>query len=57
MVYDAQKVLGDAVKNRWKLKAIDSLVANDMMPKEERSKIIELMIGNQVIREICSTGL
>ena len=54
VIYDAQRLLVSAVKNHWKLKAIDSLkVANDdMFPKEERIKIIELMIGNQQIKKI-----
>jgi hypothetical protein len=39
--------------NHWKLKAIDSLVANqDLVPNDERVKIIESMIGNQQIRQI-----
>jgi hypothetical protein len=55
VIYDAQRLLGNAVKNYWKLKAIDSFgVANkeDSMPKEERNKIIEQMISNQQIKEI-----
>ena len=54
VIYDSQKLLGTAVKNYWKLKAIDSLgVANDnKIPTEERTKIIDLMIGNPQIKEI-----
>ena len=54
VIYDAQRLLGSAVKNYWKLKAIDSLVvANDnKIPTEERTKIIDLMIGNPQIKEI-----
>jgi hypothetical protein len=54
VVYNAQKLLGTAVKNYWKLRAIDTLgVANDdKMPTEERMKIIDLMIGNQQMKEI-----
>lgn len=54
VIYDAQRLLGSALKNFWKLKAIDSLgLANDdMVPKEERMKIIDLMIGNPQIKEI-----
>jgi DNA-binding transcriptional ArsR family regulator len=53
VIYDAQRLLGSALKNYWKLKAIDSLgMANDEVPKEERMKIIELMIGNPQIKEI-----
>ena len=54
VIYDAQRLLGSAVKNYWKLKAIDSLGAanDDKMPTEERTKIIDLMIGNPQIKEI-----
>ena len=52
VIYDAQRLLGSAVKNYWKLKALDFLVANDKVPKEERSKIIDLMISNPQIKEI-----
>jgi len=54
VIYDSQKLLGTAVKNYWKLKAIDSLgVANDNnMPKEERNRIIEELIGNRQIKDI-----
>jgi hypothetical protein len=54
VIYDAQRLLGSAVKNYWKLRAIDSLgVANDnKIPTEERTKIINLMIGNPQIKEI-----
>jgi hypothetical protein len=54
VVYDAQRLLGCAVKNQWKLKAIDSLgpVYDGNMPKGERIKIIELLISNQQIKNI-----
>jgi predicted transcriptional regulator len=54
VIYNAQRLLVSAVKNHWKLKAIDSLkIANhDTVPEEERVKIIELMIGNQQIKKI-----
>ena len=54
VIYDAQRLLGSAVKNYWKLRAIDSLgAANDnKIPTEERTKIIDLMIGNPQIKEI-----
>ncbi|HYT02495.1 MAG TPA: hypothetical protein VEL70_06260 [Candidatus Acidoferrum sp.] len=54
VIYDAQRLLGSAIKNYWKLKAIDSLGAanDDKMPTEERTKIIDLMIGNPQIKEI-----
>jgi DNA-binding HxlR family transcriptional regulator len=54
VIYEAQRLLESAIKNHWKLKAIDSLgVANDdKVPKEECKKIIDLMVGNQQIKEI-----
>ena len=54
VIYDAQRLLGNAVKNYWKLKAIDSLggATNDSIPKEERNKIIDQMINNREIKEI-----
>ncbi|PWU80596.1 MAG: hypothetical protein DLM72_11345 [Candidatus Nitrosopolaris wilkensis] len=54
VIYDAQRLLGNAVKNYWKLKAIDSLggANNDSMPEEERNKIIDQMINNRQIKEI-----
>ena len=57
VIYDAQRLLGSAVKNYWKLKALDSLVANDKVPKQERSKIIDLMISNPQIKEILLSNL
>jgi hypothetical protein len=53
VIYDAHRLLVSAVKNHWKLKAIDSL-GNQilLLPKEERVKIIERMIGNRQIRQI-----
>ena len=54
VIYDAQRLLGNAVKNYWKLKAIDSLggATNDSIPEEERNKIIDKMINNREIKEI-----
>jgi hypothetical protein len=53
VIYDAHRLLVSAVKDHWKLKAIDSL-GNQilLLPKEERVKIIERMIGNRQIRQI-----
>jgi predicted transcriptional regulator len=52
VIYDVHRLLVSAVKNHWKLKAIDSFANHDPLPKEERVKIIERMIGNQQIRQI-----
>ena len=42
------------VNNYWKLKAIDSLgvAYDDKLPREERIKIIDRMLGNPQIKEI-----
>jgi DNA-binding HxlR family transcriptional regulator len=54
VIYEAQRLLESAVKNLWSLKAIDSLgvAIDDNVPKEERVKIINLMISNPQIKEI-----
>jgi predicted transcriptional regulator len=54
VIYDAQGLVATAVKNNWKLKAIDSIgVANDYnIPDEERNKIIDQLISNQKIKKI-----
>jgi predicted transcriptional regulator len=54
VIYDAQRLLGNAVKNYWKLKALDSLggADNDSIPEDERNKIIDRMINNRQIKEI-----
>ena len=59
VVYNAQKLVGTAVKSYWKLRAIDTLglANNNTTSKEERSKIIDLMIGNLQIREILLSTL
>jgi DNA-binding HxlR family transcriptional regulator len=54
VIFDTYRLLGTAIKDYWKLKAIDSLGAtNDSkMPKEQRKKIIEELIGNRQLRDI-----
>jgi hypothetical protein len=54
VVHYTQRLLGSAVSNYWKLKAIGSLgvTYDDTVPREERMKIIDLMIGNPRIKEI-----
>ena len=54
VIYDAQRLLGNAVKNYWKLKALDSLggADNDSIPEDERNKIIDRMINNRQIKKI-----
>ena len=49
-------MIGRAVNEHWKLKAIDSLEtslnAEEGLSDAERKKILESLIGNQEIREI-----
>jgi hypothetical protein len=55
VIYYAQKLIGNALKNYWKLEAIDSLglVAHDgEIPENERTKLIDQMIDSQQIKEI-----
>ena len=54
VIFDSHSLLGTAIKNYWKLKAIDYLgVANDSkMPKEQREKIIEGLIDNPQLKDI-----
>ena len=59
VIYDTQRLLCNAVKNYWKLRAIDSIgVANNaIISKEERNKIIDRMISNQQIQEMLLSNL
>lgn len=53
IVYHAQNLIGNGVKDYWKLKALDSLhVSNGTIPAEEQNKIIEAIIDNQKIKEM-----
>jgi hypothetical protein len=53
VIYDiAIAILENAVSNYWKLKAIDSLEMSKALPAEERKKIIDSLIDNQVIKDI-----
>jgi hypothetical protein len=56
LVYEAQTIIGKAVKAYWKLKAIDSFetsFGSARLPTQEYSRIIDtLMEGNNEIKEI-----
>jgi len=53
IVYHAQNLIGNGLKDYWKLKALDSLhVSNGTIPAEEHNKIIEAIIDNQKIKEM-----
>ena len=51
IVYDAQKMIGNAIGDYWKLKAVDTLEITDQMPKEEYNEIINALIENEKIKE------
>ena len=49
VVYEAHKIIGVAIQNRWKLQAIDSIHTSqlaDRMPIEERNKLINTLLGD-----------
>src|ERR687890_1168271 len=52
VIYDAQTIIEKAVNNYWRLKAIDSLEVSNDLPKEERLKLIDSLLDNNVIKEI-----
>src|SRR5438093_5781315 len=52
IVYHAQMEIDSAVKNYWKLKAIDSIKASHEMNKEERAKLIKTIISDETIEKI-----
>ena len=53
IVYHAQNLIRNGLKDYWKLKALDSLhVSNGTIPAEEHNKIIEAIIDNQKIKEM-----
>ena len=53
IVYYAQNLIGNAVKDYWKLKALDSLhVSKSQIPAEEHNRIIDAIIDNQKIKEV-----
>jgi hypothetical protein len=56
LVYDAQLIIGKAIENYWKLKAIDSFNISSVgpqLPAEEYNRIIDTLIGgNDEIKDI-----
>jgi hypothetical protein len=53
IVYHAQNLIRNGVKDYWKLKALDSLhVSKSQIPAEEHNKIIDAIIDNQKIKEM-----
>lgn len=56
IVHESQLTLENALENYWKLKAIDSLELSNELPKEERQKLIDTLLGNQELKEILVKG-
>lgn len=54
VVYQAQTMIENTLKDYWKLKAIDSLDSSTSMelPQEERNKILNTLIDNQQVKQI-----
>ena len=54
VVHEAESMIESALKDYWKLKAIDSLegALNIELPTEERTKILDTLIDNHHIKEI-----
>jgi hypothetical protein len=53
VIYDIQITIEVALENFWKLKAIDSLQAADStLSKEEQTKVLDILIQNDKIKEV-----
>ena len=52
IIYELQNVVGIAVNDYWKLKAIDSLRIQDQLPEDQVAKLIDKLVENQGLRDI-----
>ena len=52
IIYELQSVIGTAVNDYWKLKAIDSLRIQDQLPEDQVAKLIDTLVENQGLRDI-----
>ena len=52
IIYELQNVIGTAVNDYWKLKAIDSLRIQDQLPEDQIAKLIYTLVENQGLRDI-----
>jgi predicted transcriptional regulator len=50
VVHEARQLIESGVKEYWQLKAIDAIRFE--LPKKERNETIEVLIGDQAIREL-----
>ena len=51
IIYCIQLMIEEALENRWKLMAVDSLETEDAVPEEEFVKFIDALIQNKQIKE------
>lgn len=52
VLYELQSILGLALNNYWKLKAIDSLQTPAGLPETELNKLIDSLLENEALRNI-----
>jgi hypothetical protein len=54
ILYHAQEIIGKAVDQIWKLKAIDSISTsfNGVLPQEQFLRIIDMLVANKEIKKI-----
>ena len=52
IIYELKSIVGVAVSNYWKLKAIDSLQTPENLPQHELIKLINTLVEDQELREI-----
>ena len=54
ILYHAQEIIGKALNQHWKLKAIDSInvTCRDELPQDQFHKIIDTLITNNEIKDI-----
>jgi hypothetical protein len=52
IIYELQNVIGIAVNDYWKLKAIDSLRIQDQIPEDQIAKLVGTLVENQDLRDI-----
>ena len=52
IIYELQSVIGTAVNDYWKLKAIDSLRIQDQLPEDQVAKLVDTLVENQGLRDI-----
>jgi hypothetical protein len=53
IVYDSQMIIGEALSQYWKLKAIESIeTSNSDLPAEEITQLINVLIDSHQIKDI-----